>query len=156
MIALESPIGRVVVVGTERLERVSLSVNPTAAPDSAETAPEATELEREAANQLAEYFRGERLEFDLPFASVGTELQQRTWALLERIPSGTAVSYGHLTRELGLPAASARAVGAAVGANPLLIVRACHRVVGANGSLTGYAGGLPAKEWLLRHEGFLL
>ncbi|MEP6802022.1 MAG: methylated-DNA--[protein]-cysteine S-methyltransferase [Acidobacteriota bacterium] len=101
--------------------------------------------------QLSEYFSGRRTSFDLPLAPRGTEFQQRVWAELVRIPFGTRATYGELARRIGRPAAS-RAVGAANGANPIAIVIPCHRVVGSDGSLTGYGGGLPLKDWLLAHE----
>ncbi len=107
-------------------------------------------LERAAA-QLGEYFAGARLDFALPLAPEGTAFQQRVWRALTRIPYGQTQSYGALAAAIGKPTAS-RAVGAANGQNPLAIIIPCHRVIGANGSLTGYGGGLPAKRWLLAHE----
>jgi methylated-DNA-[protein]-cysteine S-methyltransferase len=105
----------------------------------------------QAAEQLAEYFAGERTEFDVPLAAVGTPFQQRVWRMLEKIPFGETWSYGQLAARIGRPSAS-RAVGAANGKNPIGIIVPCHRVIGANGSLTGYAGGMPMKKWLLAHE----
>ncbi|MEP6769217.1 MAG: methylated-DNA--[protein]-cysteine S-methyltransferase [Acidobacteriota bacterium] len=102
--------------------------------------------------QLAEYFEGQRTSFDLPLAPAGTVFQRRVWEELVRIPFGERLTYGELARRLGRPAAF-RAVGAANGANPIAIVIPCHRVVGSDGSLTGYGGGLPLKRWLLDHEG---
>ena len=104
-----------------------------------------------AASQLAEYFAGTRRAFDLPLAPRGTGFQQLVWRALSAIPYGATRSYGELARAIGRPAAS-RAVGAANGKNPLSIVVPCHRVIAASGELTGYAGGLPAKRWLLEHE----
>jgi methylated-DNA-[protein]-cysteine S-methyltransferase len=101
--------------------------------------------------QLAEYFEGARREFDLALAPDGTSFQKAVWSELCRIPFGARISYGELARRLGRPDA-ARAVGAANGANPIAIVVPCHRVVGSDGSLTGYGGGLPIKRWLLDHE----
>jgi methylated-DNA-[protein]-cysteine S-methyltransferase len=101
--------------------------------------------------QLGEYFAGTRREFDLPLNAHGSAFQQRVWAELCRIPYGETVSYGATAVAIGAPTA-ARAVGLANGQNPISIVVPCHRVVGANGSLTGYGGGLPAKRWLLEHE----
>ncbi len=109
--------------------------------------PIGTEVER----QLTEYFAGERCEFDLPLAPVGTPFQREVWSALGRIPFGETRSYGEIAHELGRPKAS-RAVGAANGQNPIWIIVPCHRVIGANGSLTGYAGGLSVKDALLRHE----
>lgn len=111
-------------------------------------------LALEAARQLAEYGAGARTAFDLPLAPEGTPFQRRVWELLLRIPFGSTTTYGALARELG-DAKALRAVGRANGANTLAIVVPCHRVVGADGSLTGYAGGLPRKRALLEHEGAL-
>jgi methylated-DNA-[protein]-cysteine S-methyltransferase len=105
--------------------------------------------------QLDEYFERRRKVFDVPLAPVGTPFQQRVWAALREIPCGTTISYGELATRLGDPKAS-RAVGLANGRNRIAIIVPCHRVIGAGGNLTGYAGGLDRKEWLLRHEGALL
>ncbi len=107
---------------------------------------------REVARQLAEYFARERRAFDLPIAPEGTPFQLETWRALVAIPYGTTISYGELARRIGKPEA-VRAVGAANGANPLPIVVPCHRVIGSDGSLTGFGGGLPAKRALLALEG---
>ncbi len=104
-----------------------------------------------AAEQLGRYFAGTLREFDLPLAPRGSDFQQRVWDELRRIPFGATTSYGAIARTLDLPDA-ARAVGAANGANPIPIVVPCHRVVGANGSLTGFGGGIECKRWLLAHE----
>jgi methylated-DNA-[protein]-cysteine S-methyltransferase len=104
-----------------------------------------------AATQLAEFFAGTRTDFALPLAPAGTPFQRKVWDLLATVPHGTTTTYGELAAEVGGPS-KARAVGAAVGRNPLSIVVPCHRVVGASGALTGFAGGLPAKRWLLAHE----
>lgn len=104
-----------------------------------------------AAAQMAEYFAGDRREFDLPLAPRGTEFQQRVWRALREIPFGETLSYGDLARRLGDPL-KVRAVGSANGRNPISIIVPCHRVVGADGSLVGYGGGLPRKRWLLDHE----
>lgn len=101
--------------------------------------------------QLAQYFAGTRIEFDLPLHPTGTAFQQRVWAALQQIPYGETASYRDTAVKIGAPGA-ARAVGLANGQNPISIVVPCHRVVGANGSLTGYGGGLPAKRWLLGLE----
>lgn len=105
----------------------------------------------EAVRQLESYFAGELREFDLPLAPVGTEWQLKVWAALTTIPFGETASYGRLAEELGRPTAS-RAVGMANGRNPLSIVIPCHRVIGADGSLTGYSGGLERKKFLLGLE----
>jgi len=110
----------------------------------------------EAARQLDAYFDGELVEFDLPLDLHGTEFQRRCWLALATIPYGQTVSYGEQARRLGLGSDTARAVGAANGRNPLPIVLPCHRVIGADGSLTGFGGGLHVKRFLLEHEGALL
>lgn len=106
----------------------------------------------EVAGQLREYFDGTRTEFDLPLAPHGDEFDMRVWALLREIPYGQTRSYGDLARQLGDDPLLAQAVGAANGRNPLAIVVPCHRVIGADGSLTGYAGGLDRKRFLLELE----
>ncbi|MEO7310477.1 MAG: methylated-DNA--[protein]-cysteine S-methyltransferase [Chitinophagaceae bacterium] len=110
-----------------------------------------TPLLRECATQLARYFEGDLIKFDFPIAQHGTDFQQRVWAQLETIPFGKTISYYQLAVKLG-DAKCIRAAGTANGRNNLAIVVPCHRVVGADGSLTGYAGGLWRKQWLLEHE----
>jgi methylated-DNA-[protein]-cysteine S-methyltransferase len=105
------------------------------------------------AAQLGEYFAGERTAFDLPLAPRGTPFQLAVWAELTRIPYGKTVSYGEVAAALGKSPLASRAVGLANGRNPISIIVPCHRVIGADGSLTGYGWGLDRKEWLLRHEG---
>ncbi len=106
-----------------------------------------------AHRQLAEYFAGERRVFDLPLAPVGTDFQRRVWELVAAIPWGRTTTYGAIASDLGLPPGASRAVGAANGANPLPVIVPCHRVIGADGTLTGYAGGLARKATLLHLEG---
>jgi methylated-DNA-[protein]-cysteine S-methyltransferase len=106
----------------------------------------------EAARQLTAYFDGTLTDFDLPLAPVGTEFQHRVWAQLSRIPHGETASYGEIAGRLGMTNAASRAVGLANGRNPIPIVVPCHRVIGANGTLTGYAGGLERKQQLLELE----
>jgi methylated-DNA-[protein]-cysteine S-methyltransferase len=108
-----------------------------------------------AAKQLLEYFAGECQTFDFPMQAQGSAFQQRVWTALGQIPFGTTRSYGEVAKVIGKPTAS-RAVGAANGKNPLAIVVPCHRVIGANGMLTGYAGGLDIKKWLLDFEAKIL
>ncbi len=146
-----SPIGRITVTSnsaeiTELLlpNRVDQGAND---PVSTPTEP----LLCEAIQQIRAYFDGELREFDLPLALQGTEHQKRVWDELRRIPFGALISYGELARRIGRPTAS-RAVGAANGKNPIAIIIPCHRVIGANGSLTGYGGGLDVKRWLIQHE----
>ncbi len=107
----------------------------------------------QAHQQLSEYFAGTRREFDLPLRPVGTEFQRRVWDVLATVPWGMTTTYGAIAARLGLPPGASRAVGAANGANPLPVVLPCHRVIGSDGTLTGYAGGLERKALLLRLEG---
>jgi methylated-DNA-[protein]-cysteine S-methyltransferase len=102
--------------------------------------------------QLEEYFAGERVTFDLETRLHGDEFQRRVWTVLEEIPYGETTTYGEIAARLGEPTHAAQAVGKAVGQNPLSIVIPCHRVIGKNGSLTGYAGGLKRKQFLLDLE----
>ena len=104
--------------------------------------------------QLREYFDGQRRDFELPLAPQGTDFQRTVWQELARIPYGATISYAQLAQRVG-NASAMRAVGAANGRNPLPIVLPCHRVIGADGALTGFGGGLPTKEFLLRLEGAL-
>jgi methylated-DNA-[protein]-cysteine S-methyltransferase len=146
---IATPIGRLLIAGDEhavlhiRFERHNA---PDAGWESALTRPI-----RETASQLDAYFARRRRSFDLPLAPEGTPFQKRVWSQLERIPFGSTVSYGELARRLGEPSAS-RAVGAANGANPIPIVIPCHRVVGSDGKLTGFGGGLAVKARLLELE----
>ena len=103
------------------------------------------------AEELSEYFDGKRTEFNIPIIPEGTEFQKQVWQALLKIPFGFTTSYGALAKQLQKPG-GARAVGAALNKNPLSIIVPCHRVIGADGSLTGFAGGLRRKHWLLSHE----
>ena len=105
----------------------------------------------ETRRQLEAYFAGELTEFDLPLNPRGTEFQKQVWQELQNIPFGVTISYGDLAERIGNPNSS-RAVGAANGRNPISIIVPCHRVIGSNGKLTGYGGGMERKEWLLAHE----
>ena len=144
-----SPVGDLLVVGDgEAVTGIGFLGRAAPRPGwRADDAPVAAALD-----QLAAYFAGERRDFDLPLAPAGTAFQQRVWDALVAIPYGVTTTYGELADRIG-HAGSARAVGAANGANPLAIVVPCHRVVGADGTLTGYAGGLDAKATLLALEG---
>lgn len=149
---LETPIGTLLVAGdAAAIHRIEFPKRGKAA------RPEADWIESErgpvaqAARQLREYFAGKRTEFDLPLAPRGTDFQRGVWKRLQEIPYGQTISYGELARRVGNPKAS-RAVGAANGSNPIPIVIPCHRVIGANGRLTGFGGGLPTKETLLALE----
>jgi methylated-DNA-[protein]-cysteine S-methyltransferase len=149
---LPSPLGPLVLVGTtDALTAIWLPSG-----QDADLRPEPGWVEtatpfREAVRQLNAYFAGTLREFDLPFAPAGTPFQQRVWRALREIPYGETLSYGELARRIARPAA-VRAVGAANGRNPLAIVVPCHRVIGRDGRLVGYGGGLPAKKLLLELE----
>lgn len=119
-----------------------------------QSGPVSTILEK-AKNQLKEFFNGNRKEFNVPLAPAGTDFEQQVWNQLKNIPFGKSITYMQLAQKLGDPN-KVRAVGRANGQNPLPIVIPCHRVIGANNKLIGYAGGVERKRWLLQHEGVLL
>jgi methylated-DNA-[protein]-cysteine S-methyltransferase len=149
---IESPVGELLLIGDEQNLR-GLHMQEGRRP--AAVAPEwksAIEPFAAARDQLGEYFAGERTEFDVPVAPPGTPFQERVWAELTRIPYGRTASYGEIARSLGDPGAS-RAVGTANGRNPISIIVPCHRVIGTDGKLTGYAGGVERKRFLLELEG---
>ncbi|MFH1866190.1 MAG: methylated-DNA--[protein]-cysteine S-methyltransferase [Candidatus Eisenbacteria bacterium] len=145
----ESPIGLIEIGGTSE-GITSLSFVEERRPGAA-----TNDVCEEAVRQISEYFAGSRQAFDLPITLRGTEFQREVWRGLRSITYGQTVSYGDLARAIGKPSA-VRAVGAANGDNPISIIVPCHRVIGSDGGLTGYGGGLERKEWLLRHEGGLL
>ena len=148
---LPSPIGRLLLVGDDRgLRQIVFSENGRAAPPNPDWKQDSAALD-EPIRQLRAYFAGEIEAFDLALAPDGTPFQQKVWNELCRIPYGQTISYGDLARRIGNPNAS-RAVGLANGSNPIPIVIPCHRVIGSNGKLTGYGGGLPVKEKLLALE----
>lgn len=159
---MESPVGPVWVAATEAgvcavgvgIEQPDRFFNWLADHTGTESPREATEPLTAAVTQLREYFSRIRCEFHLPLDVHGTSFQVAVWTQIARIPYGSTATYGEVAQRLNRPRA-ARAVGAAVGANPLPILVPCHRVVGAGGSLTGYGGGLEVKEALLRLEGVL-
>jgi methylated-DNA-[protein]-cysteine S-methyltransferase len=107
----------------------------------------------QAREEIGEYFAGGRRAFSVPTRLHGTAFQQQVWELLRQIPFGDAWTYGDLARRLGLPPGASRAVGGANGRNPVAIIVPCHRVIGGDGELTGYAGGVDRKRWLLTLEG---
>jgi len=147
---VDSPIGPLGLVGSDAGLQAVLF-------DGGRILPEGrSAVLTEAARQLDEYFAGDLVEFKLPLDLHGTEFHRRCWLALATIPYGQTVSYGEQARRLGLGSESARAVGSANGRNPLPIVLPCHRVIGADGSLTGFGGGLHVKRFLLEHEGALL
>jgi methylated-DNA-[protein]-cysteine S-methyltransferase len=146
---IDSPVGPLTLVVDDAGALAYIFFDGQLLHDDAVTDPQACAA---AARQLDEYFRGKRREFTLPLSPRGTEFQLAVWNELCRIPFGATISYADLARRIGRPNA-VRAVGAANGANPIPIVIPCHRVIGSNGSLTGYGGGLPLKQKLLSIEG---
>ena len=155
---VSSPAGRLLLTGDGHaltglwmLDAPSFSGrHPARAEDGLTPSPETF---TEVAAQLEEYFAGDRKEFTVPLAPSGTPFQLAVWTQLTRIPYGSTISYGDIARALGKRPVAARAVGLANGANPISIIVPCHRVIGSDGSLTGYGGGLDRKELLLRLEG---
>ncbi len=149
---IESPIGRLLLAGEDAGPLTAIGF-----PEGNGRITPADDWEHDdsafaaAASQLAEYFAGERTAFDLELGPTGTEFQLAVLDALRTIPYGETRSYGEIAAQLGRPKA-VRAVGAANGRNPLPIVIPCHRVIGSNGSLTGFGGGIDAKRWLLAHE----
>ncbi len=149
---IDSPIGRLLLTCDDNA-LTGLYMEPEQARASGTSALDASAAPLVvAARQLAEYFAGSRREFDLALCLDGTVFQTRVWRELTKIPYGRTWSYGDLAKRIGKPSAP-RAVGLANGRNPISIVVPCHRVIGADGSLTGYGGGLERKRWLLAHEG---
>lgn len=160
-LTMPSPVGELLLTATdEGLTRVWFEEHRHGGPRSAEwrSAEEvggaADRILRDAREQLDAYFAGERTTFDLPLAAAGTPFQERVWEALRSIPFGHTTSYGEIAIRMGEPKA-VRAVGAANGRNPIPIIVPCHRVIGANGDLTGFGGGIERKRWLLEHEGAL-
>lgn len=152
---IDSPVGRLLLASGEdglRLIEFEEPWHPAAMDDAWQEGDD--EVLAATRRQLAEYFAGRRREFDLPLAPHGTAFQMQCWRALALIPYGQTWSYGQMARHLGQPTAT-RAVGAANGRNPLPIVLPCHRVIGSDGSLTGFGGGLPVKKHLLMLEGAL-
>ena len=145
----ESPIGTVEIGGSERV--ISWLYFVEGYRNDVESCP----IIDQTIEQVAAYFNEGQTTFDLPLELKGTDFQRRVWEQLLAIPYGRTVSYQSIADALGNPRA-VRAVGAANGQNPISVIVPCHRVIGSNGQLTGYGGGLWRKEWLLRHEGALL
>lgn len=150
---LESPVGSLRLIGGDAGLRAVLWPNER---DGRVTFDETIvdgehSVLLDCAQQIVEYTNGERDTFDVPLDVVGTEFQRAVWRGLQQIPFGSTRSYGDLAQQLDRPGA-ARAIGSATGRNPISIIIPCHRLVGSTGSLTGFAGGLDAKRWLLEHE----
>ncbi|MCX5311376.1 methylated-DNA--[protein]-cysteine S-methyltransferase [Streptomyces sp. NBC_00154] len=161
---VDSPLGELLLVGEEAAAEAggvalaSLSVpgqkGAAVVQDGWVHAPKAF---AGIAGQLRAYFEGRLTHFDIAYVEgQGTEFQRRVWGALDTVPYGETVSYGQIAERIGTPGAGVRAVGTAIGRNPLLVVRPCHRVIGADGALRGYAGGLERKERLLGLEGALV
>lgn len=144
---LDSPLGIVTVNSRDGVSICDISFAPP------QQLPSCS-VTKAAKQQLVEYFSGQRHHFDLPLNAQGTAFQQRVWQQLQTVDYGNTASYADIARAIDNPK-GVRAVGMANSRNPIAIVVPCHRVIGANGTLTGYAGGLDKKEWLLRHEGVL-
>jgi len=144
---INSPLGITKIVGDEN----GIAVISVSDVGTNEVSAEIPEVLKQAVSQLEEYFEGKRTDFDLKLNPQGTEFQQKVWKALLEIPYGKTISYMDQTKKLG-DIKAIRAVASANGKNPLWIVVPCHRVIGTNGSLTGYAGEIWRKKWLLEHE----
>ncbi|MFD8813189.1 methylated-DNA--[protein]-cysteine S-methyltransferase [Streptomyces sp. NPDC059627] len=156
---ITSPLGDLFLVGEDTGDGITLASLSMPGQKNAPAVQPGFRQDKEPfadiIRQLEAYFAGELTRFDIPFAPGGTDFQRRVWRALEEIPYGTTTTYGALTEQLGLGRERVQAVGAAIGANPLLLVRPCHRVIGADGSMRGYAAGVDRKIRLLTHEGAL-
>ena len=145
-VVINSPLGFVLIEGNEEgISKISVTSDETILSETI------SELFDDVVTQLNEYFQGNRTDFQFKMNPIGTDFQKKVWEELLKIPFGKTVSYQEVTNNLGDPKAI-RAVANANGKNPLWIVIPCHRVIGSDGSLTGYAGGLWRKKWLLDHE----
>jgi methylated-DNA-[protein]-cysteine S-methyltransferase len=156
---MDSPLGRLLLAGEESATaKGGTALAALSVPDQKYGAVvqdgwrEDADAFREIVSQLRSYFDGRLTAFDIEYVTSGSDFQRRVWQALETIPYGTTLSYGEIAARIGASRAAVRAVGTAIGANPLLIVRPCHRVIGASGALTGYAGGLERKRQLLDLE----
>jgi methylated-DNA-[protein]-cysteine S-methyltransferase len=146
-IYINSPLGITKIVG----DQDGIAIISVSDIGTSEVSKEIPKVLQKAVSQIQEYFEGKRINFDLKLNPKGTEFQQRVWKSLIEIPYGKTISYKDQTKKLG-DLKAIRAVASANGKNPLWIVIPCHRVIGTDGSLTGYAGGLARKKWLLEHE----
>jgi len=146
--SFDSPVGFVNLMADGE-EIIEITMTPQPGPIEGKA-----KVLKDAEKQLTEYFKGKRKDFTFAYKANGTEFQKAVWREIERIPFGQVLSYADIAREIGKPQAS-RAVGGAVGSNPVPLVIGCHRVLGASGRITGYSGGegLPTKRWLLKLEG---
>lgn len=152
---MDSPVGPILLARVEAGITHILFQNSKYPAKARDTWRESKAGLRDTIDQLGAYFAGRLADFDLPLAPGGTPFQKKVWTALREIPCGETRSYGQLAARLGVPEAS-RAVGAANGRNPIAIVVPCHRVIGADGKLTGYAGGLNIKKALLDHEAAMM
>ncbi|MFF2808098.1 methylated-DNA--[protein]-cysteine S-methyltransferase [Streptomyces sp. NPDC058000] len=159
---LDSPLGELLLVGMDSpLTPGSIALASVSMPGQRSAPTVRAPWQRdarpfsEAIQQLGAYFAGQLTRFDLEFRTTGTDFQERVWQALDDVPYGTTTTYGRLADTLGVPRTEVRALGAAIGANPLLLVRPCHRVIGADGTMRGYAAGVERKTALLTHEGAL-
>ena len=151
-IHMRSPLGPMKLTGTEKsLTALDFVDEKEGTPADTENSRRPPAVLTDAAAQLDDYFKGRRAVFTLPLAPAGTAFQVRVWQALQKVPYGRTVSYGDIARAIGHPNAC-RAVGGANNRNPISIVIPCHRIIGADGRLTGYGGGLWRKKWLLEHE----
>jgi len=153
LLRLASPIGRIELTSDGEY-LTGLAIERSGSLPHDDQAERSCAVLTEAADQLAEYFAGKRQTFDLPLQAAGTDFQRSVWHEPGQLPFGAAVSYSHIGRATGRPTAG-RAVGGAVGANPIPIIVPCHRVLASDRRITGYSGGdgIPTKVWLLDHEG---
>ena len=149
-----APIGRLIVASDGDAVAGVWMANASPRDEPWEQQRGSDAMLRETRKQLTAYFAGKLRVFDLPLAPNGTEFQRKVWTALTKIPYGTTTSYADIARSIQ-SAAAIRAVGAANGRNPIPIIVPCHRVIGSDGSLTGFGGGLDRKRWLLHHEGAL-
>lgn len=154
MMKIQTPIGPLHAAFDEEGRLAELGFRESTSLRVSESTSDSSTTRRleNLSTQLVEYFSGKRKTFDFPLAPRGTEFQLAVWNALLEIPYGDTVTYAELARRIGRPAA-VRAVGAANGANPIPVIIPCHRVIGSNGTLTGYGGGIERKQWLLALEG---
>jgi methylated-DNA-[protein]-cysteine S-methyltransferase len=157
---IASPLGELLLTGRQSADGVALaSLSMTGQRNAPRPQPgwrETPDAFTDVTRQLQAYFAGQLTSFALRLDPRGTAFQQRIWAALDSVRYGTTITYGELAAQLGVPPGRVVALGAAIGANPLLIIRPCHRVIGADGTMRGYAGGVERKQCLLAHEGVLL
>ena len=153
VIAIPTPVGPLRVVADDEAVRVVHFVGRGEPPlrTARDASAKACRLAQRAADELEEYFAGKRADFTVPAAPRGTPFQERVWKALGTIPFGETTSYGAIAKKIGRPTA-ARAIGGANNKNPAAVIVPCHRVIGADGALVGYGGGLDKKRWLLAHE----